>query len=179
MPFHIRERIFSMSDTFDITDDYGNPVYQVRARIFTWGKTLDLFDMSGQQVMEIHQRMLTFMPEYEMKVDGQVVGHVKKHFSFLTPSYEIDGPDGMYTMQGDWLGLNYTISDGVTTLASVSREFALMAQTYGVDVAPGADAPLMLAIAIVMEEVTQSRDSPSDNVVGDLVDLVRDADKDL
>ena len=77
MRYHIRERIFSISDHFDIVDDYGTPHYQVRARIFALGKTLDIFDAGGQQCLEIHQRLLTFLPEYDFKQNGEIIGRVR------------------------------------------------------------------------------------------------------
>src|SRR5262249_19602370 len=112
MAYQIIQRLFAMNDTFDITDDDGYPKYQVRGRVFRLGKALDLFDKNGEHCIEIRQQLMAALPEYDFKANGEVVGHLRKTMTLFKPNYEIDGPCGEYTMDGDWLGMNYTISDG-------------------------------------------------------------------
>ncbi len=53
--------------------------------------------------------------------------------------------------QGNIVDHEYTIEDGRSTVAEVSKKWFRAADTYGVAVAPGQDPVLMLAITAVLD----------------------------
>lgn len=154
MQFQIKQRVFALADRYDILDAAGQPVFQVQSHLFTLGHKLDLLDMTGQVVAEIRQRILSFVSEYDIYQGGQEVAVVKKKlFSLLHPEFTIEGAGGTYRMTGDWLNWNYQIEQNGQVVAQIGRQFALFQDRYGIDIAPGADVPLLLCLAIVMDEV--------------------------
>ena len=159
MLYQVKKRVFSLGDKYDILDASAAPAYYVQGKIFTIGAKLTLSDASGAELLRIEQRVLSLVSEYDLYQGGQVVAVVKKKlFSLLTPRFTIAGPGGNYEMQGDWLNWNYTITRNGQTLARISRQLALFQDRYGVEIQSGADAPLLLALAIVMDEVTRPDD---------------------
>ena len=46
--YQIREKIFSLGDTFKIKDETGQDVFMVRSKIFSVGNKLSLEDMTGK-----------------------------------------------------------------------------------------------------------------------------------
>lgn len=46
--YQIREKIFSISDSFKIKDESGQDVYKVRSKLFSIGNKLVLEDMAGK-----------------------------------------------------------------------------------------------------------------------------------
>ena len=153
MQYQIRQRVFSLGGAFDITDQLGNPVFRVQGQFLSLGNSLNLLDMQEQPVAHIQQRMLTWTPTYDISQNGQVMLTVHKKAFSWTPHFDIEGPGGFYTMDGDWTDWNFRIDSGGQTLALISRQFALFADCYGVDVAEGADVPMILCLAIVMDEI--------------------------
>ncbi len=152
--YQITKRVFSLGDKYDILDGNNTPAYHVQGKFFSLGNKLSLMDNSGAEVVRIEQRLLSLVSEYDIYRDGQIAAVVKKKvFSLLTPRFTIDGSGGSYEMQGDWLNWNYTITQGGQVVARISRQLALFQDRYGVAIEIGADAPLLLAIAIVMDEV--------------------------
>ena len=86
--------------------------------------------------------------------DGHSVATVKK--AMITPLRErwtvkvANGPD--LQVQGNILDHEYAVEDGRTTAAEVSKKWFRVADTYGVEVAPGQDPVLLLAITAVLDK---------------------------
>jgi len=47
----------------------------------------------------------------------------------------------------------YTVEDGRSKVAEVSKKWFRIADTYGVEVAPGQDPALMLAVTAVLDQM--------------------------
>jgi uncharacterized protein YxjI len=81
------------------------------------------------------------------------VATVKK--AMITPLRErwtvdvANGPD--LRVQGNIVDHEYAIEDGGTAVAEVSKKWFRVADTYGVEVAPGQDPALLLAITAVLD----------------------------
>jgi uncharacterized protein YxjI len=54
---------------------------------------------------------------------------------------------------GNFTDREYDIRDGRHTLARVSRSWFQVRDTYGVDVAPGEDDPMLLAAAACIDRI--------------------------
>jgi uncharacterized protein YxjI len=154
MQFQIKKRVFSIADRYDILDEQGQPTFEVHSHLFTIGHKLDLLDMAGNLLAQIQQRVLSFVSEYDIYREGQEIAVVKKKlFTLFHPQFTVEGPAGTYTMEGDWLNWNYTIAQNGQPIAQIGKQFSLFQDRYGIDIADGADAPTLLCLAIVMDEV--------------------------
>ena len=157
MLYQITKRLFLLGDKYDILDGNNTPVYHVQGKIFSIGNKLSLLDNTGAEIARIEQRVMSLVSEYDIYQNGQIAVVVKKKlFSLLVTRFTIEGPGGNYEMQGDWLNWNYTITQNGQTVAQISRQLALFQDRYGMEIQPGADAPLLLAIGIVMDEVMRT-----------------------
>ena len=54
MRLFIRQRFFSWTDSFDITDEEGYAVYSVRADLLALSHVLRVFDVEEQELSLIH-----------------------------------------------------------------------------------------------------------------------------
>jgi uncharacterized protein YxjI len=60
-----------------------------------------------------------------------------------------NGPD--LDVQGNVLDHEYTFTDGRTPVATVSKKWFRVADTYGVEIAPGQDPVLVLAATVAVD----------------------------
>ena len=158
MRLQINKRVFSLGDKYDITDDQGNPVYQVQGHLFTLGKKLDLLDMAGNEVAKIHQSVFSLVSEYDIIQGGQVMAVVKqKLFSLFHLQFTVEGPGVVYEMEGDWLNWNYDIRTNGQTIAQIGQQFTVFQDRYGMEIVEGADIPLLVCLAIVIDEVAHPK----------------------
>ncbi len=129
MQLCIKQRVFSWGDTYDIYDEKGIPRYFVKAEIFTLGHQIHVYEKeTGREVGSIHQRLLTFLPCFEIVINGAVVGTVKKEFTFFRPSYQVDFKG--WQVQGDFFSWDYQVMQGSHPVMTISKELFTWGDTY-------------------------------------------------
>jgi uncharacterized protein YxjI len=161
----VRQRMFSIGDDFWITDEHGNRVFLVDGsasldpaappNALSIRQTLEIKDASGAVAASVHKKLLAVTDTMEIERDGTVIGTVRRQlFSPLHHKSSIDLADGR-TLEavGNLLGREYDVRDGGHTLARVSRAWFTMRDTYGVEVAPGEDDALLLAVAVCLDRI--------------------------
>lgn len=153
MRFIVRQRIFSFGDSFTIKDELGNDHFVVKGRVFTLGNKLRIYDMAGQELYYIEQKILRFLPEYNIYQSGRHMAMVKREFTFFKPRFNITSTLGNFTIEGNFLGMNFSILRNGIPVAEISKRWFSFSDTYGVDIAEGEDYGFLLALAIVIDQV--------------------------
>ncbi len=154
MRLQINKRVFSLGDKYDILDGLDRPVYQVQGQVFTLGHKLILLDRAGVEIAKIQQRVFSLTSEYNILHGDQIVATVQKQpFSPFHPRFTVEGPTGTYEMEGDWLNWNYEIHANGRTVAQIGKQFSLFQDRYGMEITDEADMPMLVCLAIVIDEV--------------------------
>jgi uncharacterized protein YxjI len=149
----IRERFFRLGEDSDITDDQGRPVLQVDGKVLSLHDRLVLRDPNDQEVAQVHRKLASLRPTYEVSVGGREVAKVRKQlFTPFGDRFTIDlpGPDDL-EMIGDLLDHEFTIRRGDQTVATISKRWFSMRDTYAVDIAVGQDDLLILASVLALD----------------------------
>lgn len=149
MELMIKQRVFSWSDSYDVYDETGEARYFVKAELFSFGHQIHVYDKrSGRELGAIHQRLFSFMPTFEIVIDGQVRGTVCKEFSFFTPRYSVDFRG--WDVEGDFFSWNYRVSHADREVMSITKEWMTWGDTYVLRYSNPADEMpgLLLVIAI-------------------------------
>ena len=144
----IKQRVFSWGDTYDIYDEMGNVKYIVKAEVFAFGHQLHVYDAYNNEIGQIHQKLLTFMPQFEIVMGGNVCGRISKQFTFFKPKYEVDFNG--WRVEGDFLGWDYDVYSGCSAIIHISKEPFHWGDTYVIDFANPRDElmGMMLVVAI-------------------------------
>jgi uncharacterized protein YxjI len=153
MQYQMKQKLFSWGDDFTITDQDGVPAYFVDGKAFSLGNQLSFQDMSGNELAYIKQKLLAFGPTYEIYRQGALAAVVKKElFTFFSCSFIVDvpGPDDL-SAKGNLLDHEYQFERGGRTVAAVSKQWFAFTDSYGVDIAEGEDAVLILASTVVID----------------------------
>jgi uncharacterized protein YxjI len=103
----------------------------------------------------IRKKLLAFTDTLEIEHDGAVVATV--HKAVISPLHhraiiDIDGR-GRLEAVGNIVDHDFEIRDGRQVVAQVSRSWFRIRDTYGVDVAPGENDALFVAIAICLDRI--------------------------
>lgn len=153
MRYIIKERFFRLGEDSDILDESGQPVFHVDGKVFTLRNLLIVQDLNGQEVARVHRKLLALRPTYEITIGGQEVAEVRKHF--FTPfrdkfTIDVPGPDDL-EMTGSLLDHDFTIRRGDRVVATVSKAWLTLRDTYGVEIAEGEDDVLILASVLALD----------------------------
>ena len=155
MRYVMRQKMLSFGDDFVIKDESGNDVFLIVGKVFSVGHQLSFQDPAGNELVAIRQQLLTWGPTYELSKDGQPFAVVQKElFNFFKYRFTIDvpGPNDLEA-EGNFLDHEYAISRGAETIATVSKQWFTLTDTYGVEIAEGEDDVLVLAITVVIDMV--------------------------
>jgi len=153
MRYIIREKFFRLGEDSTILNEAGQPVFEVDGKVLSLHDRLIVRDLAGNEVVNIHRRLLALTPTYEITRGGETLATFRKHFfSPFVDRFTVDipGPDDL-EMTGSLLEHEYTISRGGQVVAAVSRRWFSLTDTYGVDIAPGQDDPLILACVLALD----------------------------
>ena len=152
--YRMRQRLASIGDDFWIENEEGERVFKVDGKALRLRKTLVFEDADGHELAKIQERVARIKDSMEVEdPDGNRVALVKK--AMITPLRErwvvkiADGPD--LDVQGNVLDHEYTISDGRAPVATVSKKWFRVADTYGVEIAPDQDPVVVLAVTVAVD----------------------------
>ena len=153
----IKQRVFSWTDSYDVYDENENAKYFVKAEFFSLGHQLHIYDRNDRELGVIRQRLFTLLPAFEIEINGQVKGEIRKQFSFFKPRYEIDYNG--WRVEGNFFEWDYDVLDqDGRIVATVSKELLRLTDTYVIDVGDPADAlcAVMLVLAIDAEKCSRN-----------------------
>jgi uncharacterized protein YxjI len=159
MRYVIREKFFHLGEDSVITDERGQVVFQVDGKVLSLHNTLVMRDRAGNEVATVRRHLISLRPTYSISRHGQELAEVrKKLISPFIDRYTIDvpGPDDLH-VAGSLLEHEYTLSQNDQVVATVSKRWIALTDTYGVDIAPGQDDVLILA-SILAIDVAQDRE---------------------
>ncbi len=157
MKLYVKQHIFTWGDKFSVYDRDENEKYYVEGEIFTFGKHFHIYDLQGRELATIDQEMFRFLPTYKLSRGSNEIAEIVKEFSFFTQKYSINGLG--WEVSGDFFSHEYEARDGSFVVFSVSKEWFTWGDTYEIDIAPGADEVIALAVALVIDAcIEASRD---------------------
>jgi uncharacterized protein YxjI len=153
----IKERFFDLGDDFDITDESGRKVLHVDGKVLSLRDRLVIEDPSGQEVASVHRRLIALRPTYHIEIGGEKAADVrKKLFTPFREKFTIDvpGPDDL-EMSGDLFDHEFTVERGGREVASVSKRWMSIRDSYAVRIVEGEDHLLILAAVLALELALQ------------------------
>ncbi len=156
MKLLFKQKIFSWFDSYDIYDESGETLYKVKGEL-SWGHLLRIYDANGNEIGFIKEKIWSWLPKFEIYLNGQYTGCICKEFSFFRPKFSIDYNG--WQVDGDWLEWEYSIFDySGLSVATVSKEIWNWSDTYSINVHNPQDAVgvLMLVLAIDAEKCSRN-----------------------
>jgi uncharacterized protein YxjI len=152
--YQMRQRMFAIGDDFYIQDEQGRRVFKVDGKALRVRSTLKFEDANGRELYKIQERIARVRDSMTIeRPDGSAAAKV--HNALITPlrdRWAIDVPGGTdMSTKGNIVNHEYRIEQGGAVVATVSRRWFRVRDTYGVEIAPGQDDALLLAITVVID----------------------------
>jgi uncharacterized protein YxjI len=152
--FQLQQRMLAVGDDFRITDERGEIAFLVDGKALRVRSTLRFLGPDGTEHYRIQEKLARVRDSMSVqRPDGSVAARV--HQALIAPlrdRWTIDVPDGeALHITGNILDHEYRIERAGTPVATVSRRWFRVRDSYGVEVARGEDVALFLAIAVVID----------------------------
>ena len=154
--YQMRQKLLSIGDDFWIEDNHGNRCFKVNGKAVRVRDTMIFEDANGTELFKILERMLRVRDTMEIEnAGGSNAATVKKAMiSPLRERWHVEVAGGSdIKVQGNIVDHEYTLEANGDKVAEVSKRWLRVADTYGVEVQPGQNAALVLAIVAVVDSM--------------------------
>jgi uncharacterized protein YxjI len=158
--YQLRQKLVSFGNDYFIEDDRGQRVYKVDGKAFRLGKTLVIEDLQGRELCSIQERLLHIRDTMDIKgPNSEPLATIRKALiTLLRGRWNVEvssGPD--MDVQGNVLDHEYTIKANGQQVATVSKQWFRVADSYGVEIAPGYNDLLILAAIVAVDVMAHPR----------------------
>ena len=157
MKLLFKQRVLSWFDSYDIYNENGDVEYIVKGEL-AWGHQLRIYDSTHNEVGMIKQKIFTLLPVFDLYIDNNHIGSIKREFTLFTPAYHFDFNG--WEVEGDWFGWDYRILDSHSNLiATISKDIFRFSDTYIIDVENPNDAlcALLSVLAIDIDKCSHDK----------------------
>ena len=134
MKLYIKQRVVSLVDSYDVYGGDFNKKYTVKARIedfFKLGVHLHVYDLMGHEVGVVRQKAFRLMPTFEIEIDGQKIGEIKKQFNLLKKNFDMNYLG--LRVDGDFFGWNYFVFQDENLVMTISKEVVSLGDAYMIE----------------------------------------------
>jgi uncharacterized protein YxjI len=155
--YQMREKLVAIGDDFWIEDEAGRRAFKVNGKAIRVRDTLVLETPTGEELLTIQTKMLHVRDTMNIERNGRKVASVRKALvSPLRDRFSIDVEDGAdMEAKGNVVDHEYKIERNGDQVAEVSRKWFRVRDSYGVEIAPGQDDALLLAVTVCIDQMTQ------------------------
>lgn len=157
--FQMRQKLVSFGDDYWIENGAGDRAFRVDGKAMRLRNTLDLEDAHGTKLCRIQTRVLHLRDSMAIEdPDGGRVALVHKALvSPLRERWKVDVENGEdLEIQGNVVDHEYEIEADGRKIAEISKRWFRVRDTYGVQITPGADVPLLLAVTVAVDTMAHA-----------------------
>ena len=130
--FRMQEKLASIGDDSWIEDEQGDRLYKVDGKALRLRDTMAI-ERDGHKLATVHKALVGIRDRFKIELEGGE--DLKAHGNVLDHEYEIE-------RDGD-------------VVAAVSKKWFRVRDTYGIEIRRGEDEPLLLAVTVALDQMTQ------------------------
>ena len=150
--------MFSIGDDFWIENGAGERVYRVDGKALRVRQTLILETPAGEPLFRIQEKVLRIRETMDIEGPNGTVATVQQ--ALVTPLRQrfrasfVAG--GEWQIQGNIFDHENEISASDGPVATIGKRWFRVRDAYGIEVAQGRDAAMVIAVAIVVDSLAHS-----------------------
>jgi uncharacterized protein YxjI len=153
--YRMREKLFAIGDDFWIENEEGERAFKVDGKALRVRDTFVLQDASGHDLFKVQEKKLHIRDTMKMERDGETVATIRK--ALITPlrdrfTIELES-GGELKAKGNIVDHEFKVERDGETVAEISKRWFRVRETYGIEVAPNEDDPLILAACVCIDEM--------------------------
>lgn len=151
MSLIIKQRLFTIADTYDIYDHTGILRYRVFTEFLRIGHRMHIYSAdTGEEVGRINERFFAFLTKADLETDSDNVT-VTRALAFFRQRYAISNG---WNVLGNISGLDYKIIDASgTEVAVISKRLFHLSDTYELEANDPVDELLAMMVAITIDMI--------------------------
>ncbi len=152
----MRQKLLAFGDDYYIENDQKQRIFHVDGKVLRLRDTLYFKDMQGHELLKIQKKWLRARDTMTIYRGKEIAASVHEAFvEVVRDRYKITVPHGPDLLaHGNILDHEYIIEQESWKIAEVSKKWFRVRDTYGVEIGPGQDDILLLAITVVIDQMS-------------------------
>ncbi len=122
-----------------------------------WLKGMTLRTMDDHEVLYVKKTWSMFSKKFELLINGDVRAEFTSKSSFKN-DLDIATVAGLYFVEGNFWGNDYTIENEAEPIAKIARN-TFSKTRYGIAIKPGKDNVFIIGIVMIIELLTRIRNA--------------------
>lgn len=153
----MKERLLAIATDFYIENTAGHRCYWVDGKALRVRETMLFKELDGHELFKVQQRKIRMRKTMKItEPHGSTVATIHEHL--IEPIHQrfdidVEGEQPMVA-KGNVLAHEYTIKREGTLVATISKKWIRVRDTYVVEVADGVSVPFILAVAAALDEMS-------------------------
>jgi uncharacterized protein YxjI len=154
--YRMREKLIAIGDDFWIENEADERTFKVDGKALRARDTLILEDPSGEELYKVQNKPLHVRDTMKIERDGDTAATVKKALIHpLRDRFAIEVEDGKdLEAKGNIVEHEYKIERDGAQVAEISKRWFRVRDTYGIEIAPGENDALILAITVCIDQMS-------------------------
>ena len=153
--YEMREKLLAIGDDYWIEDDTGERVFRVNGKAMRARSTFVLENADGEAVAQIQERKLSVRDKMHIECGG-TEATVHKAMLGIRDRYTIDPDNGKdLHAHGNFVAHEYEIERDGETIATISKKWFRVRDTYGVEIGATENQAFLLAVTVCVDEMAR------------------------
>jgi uncharacterized protein YxjI len=146
---YVKQKLFSLGEKFTVMDQAEQPCYFVEGSFMKIPKSFTITNTAGHEIAEITKKIFSFLPKFYVNSNGREIAMIEKEFSFFKARYNIYAAG--LEVEGNWWDMDFSVSRGGQTIASIKKEWFKIADTYTISILDEQYEELIIALVIAID----------------------------
>lgn len=150
---YIKQKVFKITDHYEVMDANQNPVYRVDQDFRLVGNTVHVSRMDGSEAFVINRQVFTIMPKYDVEFDNGKTALIKQNFTFFKKSIDMIFDNSVLNLDGSFWDMEFAVFANNNEIGSISKRYISWGDTYVITVLDAEYEEALLALAIVVDNI--------------------------
>jgi len=150
---YIKQKVFKITDHYEVMDSNQNPVYRVDQDFRLVGNTVHVSRMDGSEAFVINKRVLTIMPKYDVDFSNGKTAFIKQKITFFIKSIDMYFDNKLLSLDGSLWDLDFRVFSDNNEIGNISRKILAWGDTYVISVFDPEFEEALLALTIAVDNI--------------------------
>lgn len=152
MKYSIKSKLFKIKEDFWVKNERREDCYFIDKELLSFGLQFRVIE-NNNEIYKVREKIFKFMPSYEIyDINDNVVGIVKKQFTFFKDNILVQSNYGDFEIQGDLWHHNYIINHRGRSVAVIDKEILSFTDNYYVDI-NYENHSFIIALVIIIDDI--------------------------
>lgn len=161
--FYMKQKVFSIRDKYKVYDENQNVIFHCEGTFFSISQKMKFVETStGSDLFLFRRKVLSFLPTYFVyDMEDKKIAKISRKFTFVKPKLEIDSDFGMFTVEGNYFQLNFTVTNDGKEVATVQKKWISWGDSYEIVIQDESNYKFLVAMIILIDRIFHEQKSGS------------------